>query len=71
MYFKISGAATYVQPSLFPAARQQISVAFPRYRLKPKVGRPLFWSAAQRTTEMLVDQRTGKNSGPAPADNRN
>jgi hypothetical protein len=26
------------------------------------------WSAAQRTTEMLADQRTGKNSGPAPAD---
>jgi hypothetical protein len=29
------------------------------------------WSAAQRTTEMLADQRTGKNSGPAPADYRN
>jgi hypothetical protein len=29
------------------------------------------WSAAQRTTEMLADQRNGKNSGPAPADNRN
>ncbi len=28
------------------------------------------WSAAQRTTEML-DQRTGKNSGPAPADYQN
>ncbi len=28
-------------------------------------------SAAQRTTEMLADQRTGKNSGPAPADYRN
>ncbi len=26
------------------------------------------WSAAQQTTEMLADQRTGKNSGPAPAD---
>ncbi len=33
---------------------------------------PLFrWSTAQRTTEMLADQRTGKNSGPAPADYRN
>jgi hypothetical protein len=29
------------------------------------------WFAAQRTTEMLADQRTGKNSGPAPADYRN
>ncbi len=29
------------------------------------------WSDAQRTTEMLADQRTGKNSGPAPADYRN
>jgi hypothetical protein len=29
------------------------------------------WSAAQRTTEMLADQRTGKNSGPAPAIYRN
>jgi hypothetical protein len=29
------------------------------------------WSAAQRTTEMLADQRTEKNSGPAPADYRN
>ncbi len=29
------------------------------------------WSAAQRTTEMLADQRTGKNSGLAPADYRN
>jgi hypothetical protein len=29
------------------------------------------WSAAQWTTEMLADQRTGKNSGPAPADYRN
>jgi hypothetical protein len=29
------------------------------------------WSAAQRTTEMVADQRTGKNSGPAPADYRN
>jgi hypothetical protein len=28
------------------------------------------WSAAQRTTEILADQRTGKNSGPAPADYR-
>jgi hypothetical protein len=28
-------------------------------------------SAAQRTNEMLADQRTGKNSGPAPADYRN
>jgi hypothetical protein len=32
------------------------------------VGRPLFWSAgrlsaAQWTTKMIVDQRTGKNSG--------
>ncbi len=40
------------------------------------MGRPLFWSAgplsaAQRTTEMIVDQRTGKNSGPALADYRN
>jgi hypothetical protein len=40
------------------------------------VGRPLFWfagplSAAQRTTEMIADQRTGYNSGPALADNRN
>jgi hypothetical protein len=26
------------------------------------------WSAAQRTTEMLADQRNGKNSGLAPAD---
>ncbi len=31
----------------------------------------LVWPAAQRTTEMLADQRTGKNSGPAPADYRN
>jgi hypothetical protein len=29
------------------------------------------WSAAQWTTEMLADQQTGKNSGPAPADYRN
>ncbi len=29
------------------------------------------WSAAQRTTEMLADQRSGKNSGPAPADYQN
>ncbi len=29
------------------------------------------WSAVQRTTEMLAEQRTGKNSGPAPADYRN
>ncbi len=29
------------------------------------------WSAAQQTTEMLADQRTGKNSGPAPADYQN
>jgi hypothetical protein len=29
------------------------------------------WSAAQRTTEMLADQLTGKNSGPAPADYQN
>jgi hypothetical protein len=29
------------------------------------------WSATQRTTEMLADQRTGKNSGPAPAEYRN
>jgi hypothetical protein len=28
-------------------------------------------SAAQRTTEMIVEQRTGKNSGPALADYRN
>jgi hypothetical protein len=28
------------------------------------------WSAAQRTTEMLAVQRTGKNSGPVPADQR-
>jgi hypothetical protein len=41
------------------------------------MGKPLFWSAesawsaAQRTTEMLADQRIGKNSGPAPADYRN
>jgi hypothetical protein len=29
------------------------------------------WSAAQRTTVMLANQWTGKNSGPAPADYRN
>jgi hypothetical protein len=29
------------------------------------------WSTAQRTTEMLADQQTGKNIGPAPADYRN
>jgi hypothetical protein len=29
------------------------------------------WSAAQRTNKMLADQRTGKNSGPAPADYQN
>ncbi len=29
------------------------------------------WSPAQRTTEMLSDQWTGKNSGPVPADYRN
>jgi hypothetical protein len=29
------------------------------------------WSAAQRTNKMLADQRTGTNSGPAPADYRN
>jgi hypothetical protein len=29
------------------------------------------WSTAQRTTEMLADQRTGKNSEPAPANYRN
>jgi hypothetical protein len=28
------------------------------------------WSAVQRTTEILADQRTGKNSGPTPADQR-
>jgi hypothetical protein len=44
--------------------------------LSPEVDRPLFWStgplsAAQRTTEMIVDQRTGKKSGPALADYRN
>jgi hypothetical protein len=38
-----------------------------------KVGRPLFWSAgplsaAQQTTEMIAEQRTGKNSEPALAD---
>jgi hypothetical protein len=42
----------------------------------PEVGRPLFWfagplSAAQQTIEMIADQRTGKNSGPALADYRN
>jgi hypothetical protein len=42
----------------------------------PEVGRPLFWSAgplstAQWTTEIIADQRTGKNSGPALANNRN
>jgi hypothetical protein len=41
-----------------------------------EAGIPLFWSAvplsaAQRTTEMIADQRTGKNSGPALADYRN
>jgi hypothetical protein len=29
------------------------------------------WSAAQRTTEMIADQQTGKNSGPVLADYRN
>jgi hypothetical protein len=29
------------------------------------------WSAAQRNTEMLAYQRTGKNSRPAPAEYRN
>ncbi len=29
------------------------------------------WSAAQQTTEMIADQQTGKNSGPALADYRN
>jgi hypothetical protein len=29
------------------------------------------WSAAQRTTEMVADQQTGKNSEPALADYRN
>jgi hypothetical protein len=29
------------------------------------------WSAVQRTTEMIADQRTGKNSGPALEDYRN
>jgi hypothetical protein len=29
------------------------------------------WSAAQRNTEMFADKRTGKNSGPAPADYQN
>ncbi len=37
------------------------------------MGRPLFWSAgplsaAQRTTEMIVDQRNGKNGRPELAD---
>ncbi len=41
-----------------------------------EVSIPLFWSAgllsnAQRTTQMIADQRTGKNSGPALADYRN
>ncbi len=40
------------------------------------MGRPLFWSAgppsaAQQTTEMIADQQTGKNSGPALANYRN
>jgi hypothetical protein len=40
------------------------------------VGRPLFWSAgllsdAQRTSEMIADQQTGKNSGPPLADYQN
>ncbi len=38
------------------------------YEIYSKVDRPLFWSAAQRTTEMIADQRTGKNGGPALAD---
>jgi hypothetical protein len=43
--------------------------------LSPEVGRPLFWSAsplsaAQRTTKMIADQKTGKNSGPALPDYR-
>jgi hypothetical protein len=43
---------------------------FPGSDLKAEVGRPLFWSAgplstAQQTTEMIADQQTGKNSGPA------
>jgi hypothetical protein len=38
-----------------------------------EVSRPLFWSdgplsAAQQTSEMIADQRTGKNSGPALVD---
>ncbi len=41
-----------------------------------KVGRPLLWSAgplsyAQRTTEMIANQQTGKNSGPPLADYQN
>jgi hypothetical protein len=44
--------------------------------VKSHVGRQLFWSAgplsaAQRTTEMIADQRTRINSGPALADYRN
>ncbi len=42
--------------------------------LLPKGGQTAIlvrWSAAQRNTEMVADQRTGKNSGLAPADYRN
>jgi hypothetical protein len=44
--------------------------------LESEMCRPLFWSAGplfavQRTTKMIADQQTGKNSGPALANYRN
>jgi hypothetical protein len=49
-----------------------VHVSFGNRRSVAEVGRPLFWSAdplsvAQRTTEMIADQQTGKNSAPALA----
>jgi hypothetical protein len=48
-----------------------VHVAWTQLRT-PEVSRPLFWSAGplsavQQTTEMIADQRTGKNSRPAQA----
>ena len=47
-----------------------INIIVKKQALSAEVGRPLFWSAAKQTTEIIADQRTGKNSGPALADQR-
>ncbi len=51
-------------------------ICLPCYCLNAEVGRLLFWSAGRWSpvywaTEMIADQQTGKNCGPALADYRN